>query len=370
MCRRAVVLFPVLILALLTGGAGRAEPVRPDRVEQLVRGWLSVNPQPLDERLGSVDRVQSYSVGTDEERDASPSFYIVSLAPSGFVAVSGDDRLEPIIAFVPYGDYIDSVRHPAGALIRHGMTARLAVLDEATARDASLAADLAERFARNQSKWQRLTAGQAFPAPAEDSRSGTFQATISDVRIPPLLTSTWGQGDAPVFLPDGTVEQHHCFNYYTPDHRVCGCVATATAQVVRYHHYPRSGVGTAEMYYEYEDFPFDDTRTGRLRGGDGQGGAYRWDLMRDHKNQMQTEAEREAVGALCWDVGISVHMSYGEDESGAFTEDVVAALRNVFRYSNAVSTGIVTANQIPHSTLMEMPGHQGRGRFRRTLHCL
>ena len=47
--------------------------------------------------------------------------------------------------------------------------------------------------------------------------------TIDDVRVAPLVETSWGQG---VHLVQGA------YNYYTPKHYVCGCVATGGARNV------------------------------------------------------------------------------------------------------------------------------------------
>ena len=56
---------------------------------------------------------------------------------------------------------------------------------------------------------------------------------IDDVRVAPLVETSWGQG---VHLVQGA------YNYYTPNHYVCGCVATAGAQIMRYWRFPTGAV--------------------------------------------------------------------------------------------------------------------------------
>ena len=57
--------------------------------------------------------------------------------------------------------------------------------------------------------------------------------TIDDVRVAPLVETSWGQGEHQV---------QGAYNYYTPHHYVCGCVATAGSQIMRYWRFPTGAV--------------------------------------------------------------------------------------------------------------------------------
>ena len=60
---------------------------------------------------------------------------------------------------------------------------------------------------------------------------------LDDVRVEPLVKSRWGQENNSMYINYG----EPCFNYYTPNNYPCGCVATAMAQVMRYHRHPAFG---------------------------------------------------------------------------------------------------------------------------------
>ena len=52
-----------------------------------------------------------------------------------------------------------------------------------------------------------------------------------------------------------------------------------------------------------------------------------------------TTAQRQAIGALCYDAGVSVKMQYASGSSGADPTEIVPALSSVFFYSNAICGG-------------------------------
>ena len=175
-------------------------------------------------------------------------------------------------------------------------------------------------------KWMKLLAD------SNDSSVGKKSGgSISDVRVTPLLQSTWGQD---------TVCGNACFNYYTPpygegnaNNYYCGCVATAMAQYMRFWQYPIGGGGDRLLY----DIPLMvHLKTRCLRGGDGSGGAYNWSQMALVPDCSTTLAQRQAIGALTYDAGVAVEMDYEEDGSAAAGSDAADALVDTFDYSNAI----------------------------------
>ena len=75
--------------------------------EMAVKGWLKLDPKPLGANLGSeVINVETFTNDYDE-----PVYYIVYLEPSGFVIVSANDFVEPIIGFSEEGIYNPSPLH-------------------------------------------------------------------------------------------------------------------------------------------------------------------------------------------------------------------------------------------------------------------
>ena len=246
-------------------------------------------------------------------------YYIVNLSPSGFVIIPGDDRIEPIIAFTSNGRYDPSPENCLAALVARDLPGRMAAVR------GGLAAIPGGTSSKAQSKWRQLIGiGQG-------GVSILGISSVSDPRVDPLIQSRWNQS---------TVCGSWCYNYYTPSHYVCGCVATATAQIMRFHQFPTAAPGTPC----YNIWVNGQSQSACLRGGDGAGGPYPWGSMVLNPSAncgTFTTAQRQAIGALCYDAGVAVSMQYSVDGSGAWVvhgsqRDVVDALRQTFGYSNAI----------------------------------
>ena len=332
----------VAICLLLPTVAANAAPTSAEDARTAVMHWLEMDAKPLGAELGAaVGEVRTYDDGS-----GNPLYHVVYLVPAGFVIVAGDDLVEPIIGFLPKGTYDNSYENPLAALVGRDVPQRVF-----NARQEELDASLKGRefappanMTRSQQKWQLLTSLQP-----QDSAS-TGRASISDVRVPPLVQSKWNQG---------TEFGAACYNYYTPPYEagnpsnyVCGCVATAASQLMRFHAYPTAGVGTGQFAYAVDKV----LKQGNLRGGDDAGGAYSWDDMPLVPDASLTFAQRQAIGRLIWDVGISAGMSYESSGSGAELSDMAASLKNVFHYGSAAYGGSDEDNAptIPKPALITM----------------
>ncbi len=297
-----IIVLSVLLLWLPSGLW--AKPVTTNEAEKVVRGWLKADAQPLGTGLGQ----DVMSVETFLDDDGQPNYYVVYLKPSGFVIVPGDDLVEPIICFAPIGRYDPSDNNPLGALVSRDLPGRVAAVRAFQAAATSSASQkdgnnddtaLQKTTAKAQGKWGNL---QAYA----DSVGTLGLSSVSDVWVAPLTQSTWGQTTVGDYIGGIT-----CYNYYTPNNWPCGCVATAMAQLIRYHEHPSSGPS----------------------------GTYVWSNMPLQPDFSITLPERQAIGHLCFDVAESINTTYGPPETGgssASPSDAKQALQNTFGYSNSI----------------------------------
>ncbi len=324
MRRKITILTAVLVLLQLSVSLW-ALPTTAYEAEMVVRGWLKADPQPLETPLGrEVMRIETFT----DEYDV-PLYYIVYLEPSGFVIVPADDLIEPIVGFADGGTYDPSLDTPLGALVNNDLNGRMAAIHNTF----SLQALVGEAsFTDTQKKW-------SFFISLAEASEGEFnlmgRLSISDVRVAPLVQSEWSQGQ---------VCDKDCYNYYTPNNYPSGCVATAMAQLMRYYKYPNEpddSVPNSLSIFGRRSFTIivdgkDETRY--LKGGDGSGGPYKWGQMVLEPGCSTTLTQRQAIGALCYDAGISVNMQYTEGGSSSDLMTAVEALKSVFKYSNGIGT--------------------------------
>jgi hypothetical protein len=335
--------FFFVLFLLIIPVYGWASPTSSQQAQAVIQNWLSQHRTPMGVRFGQSQEMAAATDTTSSSdtltstlpeikavqpyyHDGIVLYYIVSFEPEGFAIVAGDDLIEPIIGFQAKGEYDPSAENPLGAMVTQDLTGR--VLD-ARATEEKLSAN-AEQLATNdihriaQRKWQTLEQSSSENATQEEVLS-----TISDIRVSPLVQSTWNQD---------LVGSAACYNYYTPPYSagsssnyVCGCVATAMAQLMRFWSYPTSGVGTGS-YVVYIDY---SETTRNLRGGNGAGGVYNWSSMPLKPGSTITTAQRQAIGALTADAGVAVNMSYTYFGSGADTLAAASAFVDTFKFSNA-----------------------------------
>lgn len=109
-----------------------------------------------------------------------------------------------------------------------------------------------------------------------------------------------------------------------------GCVATAMSQIMRYHRFPESGLGTHN--YIPETLPEAGTLT-----VDFTQSRYDWaNILPCYAHTEYTQAQADAVSRLLYDAGVSVSMAYGP-QSGAMNEAWPEAVTSHFGYDKGVT---------------------------------
>ena len=106
-----------------------------------------------------------------------------------------------------------------------------------------------------------------------------------------------------------------------------GCVATAMAQVMKYHEWPERGTGS---------HTYTDPYCGQTLSANFGETTYRWDLMPNDYDGSWTDEQIEAVATLMAHCGVAVDMQYMPDGSGAYSQDLPAAFVNYFGYAKDV----------------------------------
>ena len=321
--RTRIVYACILLLLQVCGGNALARSITAQQAQKAVSGWLRGDAPSVQAQIGR--RAVKVRPFTDDAGE--PMYYIVSLRPSGFVIVSADDEVEPIIGFADAGVYDPSPANPLGALVSADLKGRIATV---RAGDHRRTATKRERASRAKDKWGRFIrlGGAGDEGFTLTDLTGTASVatigTLCDIRVGPLLNTKWGQRE---------VCDSPCYSYYTPGNYRCGCVATAMAQVMRCHRHPREPIGIQSFWIKKDGSAWYGAYT---RGGDGIGGAYYWEKMTLTPSCCMTATERRAIGALCYDAAISLNTHFGSDSSQADTLDAKDSLIETFKYAHAV----------------------------------
>ncbi len=321
-----------LMFTLLSGL--NADFVGPARAESMSKGWLKAANSPLGAKMNSVvDGIVEY-----KDSAGAPAFYVVNLSPSGFIVVPADDYVQPVVAFSSDGKFIADPQNPLYDFVTMDIPKRIENVKSKrkAALDAKIEFLPPKGMSDAKSKWDSLV---GVYETGDSSKYGTTP-TLDDYRVTPITQSTWNQEK---------VSGSNCYNYYTPNNYVCGCVATALAQLIRFNQYPTAGIGTGSHTIYVNGI----TQSASTRGGDGAGGAYDWTKMPLSPDAGITLEQRQMIGSLCSDAGICVEMDYTSSSSGTDTLLAGDALTGVFQYGNAIK-GYNGSNELVGSGLYEM----------------
>ena len=308
------------LVAVAAVSAAFAVEVTPEQAQQAARNWVRRSPLQMTAQFASGDVRQARTSKAD---DGKALYHVVEVDGGGYVVTSGDTELPPVIAFSSSGTLdLSDQRNPLVVLLERDLANRKSQLakprttllstpqpggDGTSATGTSFEDEWAELLEEPEPK---TTGGMTLMGGL---------GSISDVRVAPMVQSRWTQA---------RWNGYDTFNYYTPYNYVCGCVATAYAQIMRYWQRP-SGSVSAGTYTCWVD--------GKKTSKTMKGGTYSWSSMPLTSSDCDTEAKRQAIGKLVYDVGVAAQMGWTSDGSGTLGCVAAQALRNRFGYASAHS---------------------------------
>ena len=262
--------FLFFLITIFFSFAGQAREVSEQYAREYVLNYMSLRTSE-EHSIMSLERVNS-------------SCYFINLAPQGWVILSADDVVDPILAYSLNGSLKEN---DMPENMRYVMSAFEKNIEEIV------------RVERTQHpRWMH-------PAMSL-TRAG-------DNKIEPLIQVNWNQGTP--------------YNTYCPrKEALVGCVAVAMAQAMSVHRYParpQGQVSYASALYGGLNINFDNER------------AYNWD------NIMNPEMDNyDDLARFLYHAGMSVRMVYGVDKSGIPSSEVSRisqALMNHFSYPEGVT---------------------------------
>lgn len=215
--------------------------------------------------------------------ETTPAVYVFNaIGEQGFVLVSAEDNARAVLGYSDEG-HIDAQNIPAN------MRAWLQMYADELARAAKA------------------------PAAADAQRTVEYYPVVE-----PLIGNVAWNQDAPY--------NNHCpIDPNTNQRSVTGCMATAVAQVMYHHKYPKKGTGTYSYWCGWENLSVDFSKA-----------TYDWDHMLPSYKNGYTQQESDAVAQLMYHVGVACNMWYGSSASGAGMGMGMQALVRHFDYDAAI----------------------------------
>lgn len=270
MFRRTIIIITAIIYGVLSVAAKNLSP------EEALQRVLNV-PRQSGISSRSVDK-KEYSLAYSSP---AGSFHVFNRSTGGYIIVSGDDRVCPLLADVTSGTFSNDTIAPGAKYILDTYSAEIEALSDAKSYDPGLM---------------------------------DYYAGWSE--IPAIMSTQWNQS-SPYNMYCPVVGSYTCMT---------GCVATAMAQIVRSIGYYKgsgyrsnSGVNSrgekVEFDYAANDFDFD--------------------IMFDTYPSAGISSESvDQVGRLMLACGLSVSMSYGVSASGAYSTSVPEGLIRNFGFDS------------------------------------
>lgn len=265
--KKKVILLPLLLV--LFSGILSAAPVSEETAHRVaVNFWNTYRPE-------SQKAVESLQTRTFP---GMRHMYFFVNDELGFVIVSADDRVQPILGY--------SFDSPLAAdrlnnALQYWLNGYEEQIEVACATDRS--AD---------PRWNTLLDNPVPPTP------------LTLTNIPKLCSTTWDQGN-----PYNELCPYDD-NYEV--RTVVGCVATAMAQIMKYWNHPSRGNGSHFYTHYNSDLPYS---YGML-SADFENTTYLWEFMPDRLTTTGSATERMAVSTLSYHCGVAVDMMYGPSITG------------------------------------------------------
>lgn len=291
------VLFALAATMLL--GITNAQNVSIDNAKIAARNFLAAA-----EPSQTINQLSLYQ--TIKDNNGTTVMYVFNIDDYGFVIFGADEMYDPLIGYSFSGVYDSSLIAPNLKSWLNGFAQDVEAIRNSTTKSS----EIIKYHKDCLKKWDDLLTGNT-----------SQLATKSAKGVSSLVETKWDQGGG--------------YNNYCPEyapgpngHSHTGCVATAMAQIIRYHRYPRTGFSRSSYTHQYHGrqyAAYDSVTFDYLR-------------MPVSVNTSSQQSSQHNVSLLCYYCGVSVKMNYLNPNhttgSGAHSTDVPDGLK-YFGYANA-----------------------------------
>lgn len=274
--KKLLTAFTLLLICQLM----QAAPITREQAQQVALQFVATQPSmAMNMHRAQLSMWQPVALVADEA-----SYYVFNIdEDAGFVIVSGDDRMEPILGYSEHGSF------DAGQLPEHVR----AWLDS---------------YADQQNYLNTHPQSRAM-------RAGATSMTA----IKPLLNSQWYQKEPYNNLCEmDPVTNKRC---------VTGCLATAMAQIMFYWKYPAKTKATIPSY---------TTTTRSIKTQAYSPTTLNWSYMQNTYKNVTSETFKNAVATLMVLCGCSIEMDYTSSVSSSTSPMVSNAMKTYFGYASSI----------------------------------
>jgi Peptidase C10 family/Spi protease inhibitor/Secretion system C-terminal sorting domain len=283
--RKAIILAGLLIMLLSFGYSNNR--TEGDAIN-LASSFIKLSGSSLMKAPGTIRKLRlAYS----STKTVSPFFYVYNIGENnGYVIVSGNDRAKDILGYADEGSF-DATNIP------ENMKSWLTFYETELQNLDNLP----------------VTATPVMKSNNEESNNSSFATSIA----PLLVGIKWNQSSP---------YNNLCPMFDATTRCVTGCVATGMAQVMKYHSWPLTGLGSKTYTSKTLNVPLtvDFSAT-----------SYDWANMSDYYNSTSTDIQKNAVANLMYSCGVSVNMDYGKSSSASsFT--MAKSLITYFNYDSNI----------------------------------
>ncbi len=259
-----------------------AKPISIDQSETVGLNWCKQWNFP-NSAISSIDILTN--------KDKTNCIYLLHLKPSGFIFISGDDKVKPIMG---YNFKLNINKSKLNYQINDMIDRWLKKIDEINSN--SIEATL-----YNQS-WRHLLTDTSSFVPRDNTR---------DILIP--FNVHWNSGEP--------------YDNQTPvqsgEHVYPGCATVALSQMLKYWNYPLVGQGTHTNSCELGNYTVNFGQT-----------HYDWYEMPPSLSSGSPQSEINEISKLIYNCGVAINANWGNESEANFS-DVLNALEDHFRYNNS-----------------------------------
>jgi len=224
-------------------------------------------------------------------------YYVFNMEPAGYVALSADDAVTPVLAYSFDGP---CSREQAPAQFTAWMKQYEDQICEAQSKNLK-PSPAVDRI------WKKY--GAAYDPESVMRRSSAPGRTRNAVA--PLIISDWNQS-----IP---------YNEECPadpagpgGHAIVGCVPVCMGQLMYYYRWPQTGLGS---------YSYNDSTYGTISADFGAT-TYEWNNMTN-----TSTTSNHGIARLLFHLGVSCDLVYGPTSSGMYNHKAAYALRTYFKYS-------------------------------------